>query len=138
MSRAMKAHVSKVEISQMCRSPLNQPERSPSYLFTLPRQGSVGTSSFFFISRAAEPFLLIQGLSLARHGIQAAQALSAGAVTAATNSPGTAPGPTPVTHVESHPPRGLRASTTFHHTLSPLSFLPPSTEGRKCCLKHCL
>lgn len=76
MSKAMKTHVSKGEISQMCRSPLNQPESSHSYLFTLPRQGSVGTSRFFFITRAAEPFLLIQDLSLARHGIQAAQALS--------------------------------------------------------------
>lgn len=71
MTKAMKTHVSKVGISQMCRPPLNQSESSPSYLSTPPRQG---TSSAFIITGAAKPFLLVQGLSLAGHGIQAGEA----------------------------------------------------------------
>lgn len=76
MSEAMKTHISEVEISQMCRSPLNQPESSPFYLSTPPRQRSVDTRSAFVITGAAKPFLLIQGLSLASRGIQAGEALS--------------------------------------------------------------
>lgn len=76
MSKVMKTHVSEVGISQMCRSPPNQPESSPSFLSTPPQQGSAGTNSVFVITGAAKPFVLVQGLSSARCGIQVAEALS--------------------------------------------------------------
>lgn len=144
MSRAMKTriskvktHISKVKTPQMCTSPLNQTESSPSYLSTPCQEGSMSTSSVFVITRAAEPFLPIQGLSLARHGIRAVEALSLPPQwQLPLEPPGTAPGPTAETRVESPPPCTLQATAAFHCVISPE--LPSSPRRRAEALPQAL
>lgn len=129
MSKAMKTYISKVRTPQIRTSPLNQTESSPSYLSTPRQESSMSTSSVFVITGAVEPFLPIQGLCLARHGVRAAEALSLPAQwQLALELPSTAPGPTPETRVETSPPCTLQASAAFPCVISPE--LPSSRRPR--------